>query len=211
MYDPKLTKPPQDFSKNIPKAPRQPQGDDIDDFLGRYTKKRVREEALKQGVDPDLAERQFGQESAYRPDVITGQKRSSAGAIGPGQLMPGTAKELGVDPYHVDQNVEGSVRYMKQQLDAFGGDTRKALAAYNAGPGAVKKYSGIPPYKETQDYVNKIAGDQAQDDIDEFLSRYKEPRSTAPAKSQPQPKPKAPTPVNPALDFRRGPMAHHLR
>lgn len=166
-----------------PRKTQPPQVDDVDDFLTRYTKRRVREEAQKQGVDPDLAERQFGQESAYKPDVIKGQRRSSAGAIGPGQLMPGTAKELGVDPYNIDDNISGSVRYMKQQLDTFGGDKRKALAAYNAGPGAVQKHGGVPPYKETQDYVNRIAGQQPKDDVDEFLSRWKEPAQPTQPKS----------------------------
>jgi hypothetical protein len=83
---------------------------------------------------------------------------SPAGAIGPAQLMPGTARGLGVDPNNYRQNLLGGARYLRQQLDAFGGSTRKALAAYNAGPGAVAKYGGIPPYDETRNYVKTIMG-----------------------------------------------------
>ena len=72
------------------------------------------------------------------------------------QLMPGTAQSLGVDPYDKQQNIEGGVKYLRQLLDTFGGDVAKAVAAYNAGPQAVKNYNGIPPYGETQNYVNKV-------------------------------------------------------
>ena len=73
------------------------------------------------------------------------------------QLMPKTAEGLGVkDPYDPLQNLEGGVKYLAQQLDRFGGNVSLALAAYNAGPGAVSKYGGIPPYNETQNYVRKI-------------------------------------------------------
>ena len=81
---------------------------------------------------------------------------SPAGAIGLMQLMPETAKGLGVNPRTIEGNIEGGVKYLKQQLDAQGGDVRKALASYNAGPGAVAKHNGVPPYRETVDYVNKI-------------------------------------------------------
>jgi hypothetical protein len=94
----------------------------------------------------------IAQESGGQPRVV-----SKAGAIGLGQLMPATARGLGVtDPYNPEQNIKGTVKYLAQQLKTFGGDKQKALAAYNAGPGAVKKYGGIPPYKETQNYVKAI-------------------------------------------------------
>jgi hypothetical protein len=109
--------------------------------------------ARKHGVDPALARRLMHQESGGHKNAT-----SPVGAMGVMQLMPDTAKSLGVtDPYDLHQNIEGGIRYLKQQLDAFG-DVNLALAAYNAGPGAVKKYGGIPPYAETQNYVRRIGG-----------------------------------------------------
>ena len=89
-------------------------------------------------------------ESAYRQDAV-----SSAGAIGLGQLMPATARDLGVDPRDPLQNLDGSARYLAMMLDTFG-DPRLALAAYNAGPDAVRQYGGIPPYRETQNHVARV-------------------------------------------------------
>jgi hypothetical protein len=89
-------------------------------------------------------------ESAYRQDTI-----SSAGAIGLGQLMPATARDLGVDPRDPLQNLDGSARYLAMMLETFG-DPRLALAAYNAGPDAVRQYGGIPPYRETQNHVARV-------------------------------------------------------
>ncbi len=82
---------------------------------------------------------------------------SPRGAVGLTQLMPRTALELNVNPWDAHQNLEGGARYLRQQHDRFG-SWELALAAYNAGPGAVEKYGGIPPYKETQEYVQKILG-----------------------------------------------------
>jgi len=113
--------------------------------------------AREEGVDPDLFLRLIQQESSFNPDAV-----SSAGAIGLGQLMPGTAADLGVDPYEPEENLRGSARYLRQQLDSFG-DTTLALAAYNAGPGNVRKYGGVPPFEETQNYVSKILGTGASD------------------------------------------------
>ena len=89
-------------------------------------------------------------ESAYNPAA-----RSRVGAIGLGQLMPKTAAELGVDPHDVGQNLDGSARYLAMMLAEFG-DPRLALAAYNAGPDAVREHGGIPPYRETQTHVRRV-------------------------------------------------------
>jgi hypothetical protein len=108
--------------------------------------------AQRYGIDPDLFLRQIQAESAFRPDAV-----SPAGAIGLGQLMPATAKELGVDPYDPAQNLEGAARYMRQQLDTFK-DPALALAAYNAGPRRVREAGGVPNITETKNYVSKILG-----------------------------------------------------
>ena len=89
-------------------------------------------------------------ESAYRQNAV-----SSAGAIGLGQLMSATARDLGVDPRNPLQNLDGSARYLAMMLELFG-DPRLALAAYNAGPDAVRQYNGIPPYRETQNHVARV-------------------------------------------------------
>lgn len=112
----------------------------------------ARDAARRYGVPEDLFLRVVQQESAFNPEAV-----SSAGAIGLTQLMPGTAADLGVDPRDPLQNLEGGARYLAQQLDTFG-DPALALAAYNAGPGRVRQYGGIPPFEETQNYVNRILG-----------------------------------------------------
>jgi len=89
-------------------------------------------------------------ESAYRPTAV-----SSAGAIGLGQLMPGTARDLGVDPHDLTQNLDGSARYLLAMLARFG-TPELALAAYNAGPDAVARHGGIPPFTETQNHVRRV-------------------------------------------------------
>ena len=107
--------------------------------------------AQETGVDPALLAAICKQESGYYQG-----SRSPAGAIGLMQLMPGTAAGLGVDPTDPYQNMLGGARYIRQMLSTFGGDVTKALAAYNAGPGAVQRYGGVPPFSETRNYVQAV-------------------------------------------------------
>lgn len=108
--------------------------------------------ARKQGIQVDLIQALIHKESAAKPCAV-----SPKGALGLMQLMPETARSLGVaDPLNPEENIDGGTRYLKDLLLRFGGDLTLALGAYNAGPGAVEKYRGLPPYAETQNYVNDI-------------------------------------------------------
>ena len=109
--------------------------------------------AAKYDLSPALIDALVWQESRWRTGAI-----SSAGASGLTQLMPGTARQVGVDPNDPGANLEGGARYLRMQLDTFGGDVEKALAAYNAGPGRVQAAGGIPRIRETQNYVAAILG-----------------------------------------------------
>jgi soluble lytic murein transglycosylase-like protein len=114
----------------------------------------IEESCAKYGVDPALLAGLIEQESHFDPTV-----GSSAGAQGLTELMPETAASLGVtDPHDPAQSIEAGARLLSEKLTEFGGNTELALAAYNAGSGAVQQYNGIPPYPETQEYVQKVLG-----------------------------------------------------
>jgi soluble lytic murein transglycosylase-like protein len=111
--------------------------------------------ALKYNLPKELIHCVIRAESGFRSKAV-----SRSGAMGLMQLMPGTARELGVsNPFDIEQNIDGGTRYLKKMLDQFDGDVKLALAGYNAGPGAVEKYRGIPPYKETIRYVDRVLND----------------------------------------------------
>ncbi|NNG01981.1 MAG: lytic transglycosylase domain-containing protein [Desulfobacteraceae bacterium] len=114
--------------------------------------KSIRAAAVKYGLPIDLIKGVVKAESNFDVRAV-----SRAGARGLMQLMPATAKELGVrNSFDIDQNIDGGARYLRQMLDRFGNDTKVALAAYNAGPGTVEKYNGNVPYEETRNYVRKV-------------------------------------------------------
>ncbi len=114
----------------------------------------IEQAAARYDVDPAVLHGLIQQESDFNPSA-----QSSAGATGLTQLMPGTAASLGVaNPLNPAESIEGGARYLSQLTTQFGGNTANALAAYNAGPGAVQQYGGVPPYAETQSYVTKVLG-----------------------------------------------------
>lgn len=130
-------------SNTQPSFPRQ-----IHPILAGY----LDDAASRHNVDPALVRAVAWEESRFRTDAI-----SPKGAIGLMQLMPATAAQLRVNPYDPQQNAHGGVAYLRALLTQFNGDVRLALAAYNAGPAAVSRYGGIPPFRETQNYVKSIA------------------------------------------------------
>jgi hypothetical protein len=123
------------------------------DFHERHKiEKSIQKAARKYDLSPGLIKGVIRAESNFHVDAV-----SRAGAQGLMQLMPATAKELGVTkPFDIDQNIDGGSCYLRKMLDSFGGDVKLALAAYNAGPGTVRKYAGAVPYQETIQYINRV-------------------------------------------------------
>ena len=145
-----VEKPTEDFQKILDtkienkKNPNSIPRSEINELISKY--------ADKNGLDADFVKAVINQESGFNPNAT-----SKCGAMGLMQLMPGTAEGLGVkNAYDPEQNIEGGTKYLKGLMDRFDNNKSLALAAYNAGPNAVKKYGGIPPYQETQNYVKNV-------------------------------------------------------
>lgn len=139
--------------------------------LGRYSSgqiaKAILQSANRHNIDPFLLAALIAQESRFRPSCV-----SPGGAVGLGQILPATAASMGINPYDATQNVEGCARYLGTQMRRWRASPNKvalALASYNAGPGAVEKYGGVPPYRITQKYVAKITARQKR-----FLAKARE-------------------------------------
>ncbi len=145
-------KPTEDFQKILDssienkKNPTPTSRSEINELIDKY--------AEQAGLDVDFVKAVINQESGFNPNAT-----SKCGAMGLMQLMPSTAKGLGVtNAYDPEQNIQGGTKYLKGLMDRFDNNKSLALAAYNAGPNAVKKYGGIPPYQETQNYVKNVLG-----------------------------------------------------
>lgn len=132
-----------DFATTLATAQRPAAGE---------VKQALARAAREHGLDEKLLRAVAEVESGLRPEAV-----SPKGALGVMQLMPGTARSLGLaDPFDAQTNIDAGARYLRGLLDQFGGDTTLALAAYNAGPGAVKRYDGVPPFAETKGFIARV-------------------------------------------------------
>lgn len=144
ILDSKLNTAQTQSSTNKVFSPQSTNKTEIEGLIEKYSERN--------GLDKDFVKALVKQESGFNPNAT-----SKCGAMGLMQLMPGTAQGLGVtNPYDAEQNIAGGTKYLRSMIDRFQGNEKLALAAYNAGPNAVKKYGGIPPYQETQNYVKNI-------------------------------------------------------
>jgi soluble lytic murein transglycosylase-like protein len=150
------TSPPPDPKNKVKKPSEKPLDENGSQPVAstdrQMIEQTVKEAAAKYNLPPELIKAVIRAESNFNADAV-----SSAGAQGLMQLMPATARELGVkNSFDIEQNIDGGAKYLRKMLDRFGGSVRKALAAYNAGPGTVIKYNGRVPYPETRQYVTRV-------------------------------------------------------
>jgi Transglycosylase SLT domain len=157
----------------------------------------IQKYAKQHGVDPKLVQAMIRQESGFNPIAV-----SPKGAMGLMQLMPETAASLGIDdPFDVEQNIKGGVRFLKSCLNKFDQNLPLALAAYNAGPGRVVEHQGMPPIKETQTYVKKIVQDYCGQTLDPAQVKMGQPTETKTAENNAVKVIPAQAPASPPLDL----------
>jgi hypothetical protein len=157
----------------------------------------IQKYAKQHGVDPKLVQAMIRQESGFNPIAV-----SPKGAMGLMQLMPETAASLGIDdPFDIEQNIKGGVRFLKACLNKFDQNLPLALAAYNAGPGRVVEHQGVPPIKETQTYVKKIVQEYCGQTLDPAQIKMGKPAETKIAENQPPNPAQVQAVASPSLDL----------